>query len=197
MSGSIRIVATEVPAEKHDHLDIILDNQRCLRYRDPRRFGLVLWTTTDPLQHALLKNLGPEPLSEQFDGEYLYRYSRGRRCAVKPFIMDAGVVVGVGNIYACEALFKAKIDPRRAAGRISRGRYRRLAEAIKSVLTQAIANGGTTLRDFTNGNGEPGYFRQQLRVYGQEGEPCSECSTPVSRIVQAQRSTWYCHHCQS
>lgn len=195
MSGSVRIVDPSEPAGKHDHVDIVLGNGKALRFRDPRRFGSLLWAD-DPAKHPLLASLGPEPLDDGFDGDHLWRASRGRRIAVKPFIMDASIVVGVGNIYASEALFAAGIHPRRAAGRVSRERYARLAETIRSVLKRAIRAGGTTLRDFHGGDGAPGYFRQKLDVYGRDGQPCRVCRSDIRVIVLGQRSTFYCLNCQ-
>lgn len=196
MSGSLRIVPSVSPAERHDHVDLVLDNGQALRLRDPRRFGALLWTRDDPLRHPLLVNLGPEPLSPAFDGERLYRLSRGRRAPVKTFIMDGHVVVGLGNIYANEALFRARIHPARAAGKIGRERYALLAEAAKSVLNAAIMAGGTTLRDFVREDGQPGYFRIELQVYGHAGEPCPACGTAIRQMIIGQRSTYYCPHCQ-
>jgi formamidopyrimidine-DNA glycosylase len=196
MSGSLRVLPAGTPAEKHDHLDIVLDSGRCLRLTDPRRFGAALWCTGDIAQHPLLRALGPEPLDKDFTGEYLFARARRRKGAVKQFIMDGKVVVGVGNIYASEALFLAGIHPERAAGRISRDRFDRLAAAIKEVLAASIRAGGTTLRDFVGGDGKPGYFSQQLRVYGRAGQPCESCGTPLRQIVTGQRSTWYCPRCQ-
>jgi formamidopyrimidine-DNA glycosylase len=195
MSGSLRVVAPAAAAGKHDHIDLVLDDGTCLRYHDPRRFGCFLW---QPLgeKHPLLSNLGPEPLTDAFDGELLYRRSRGRKGPVKNFIMDGKVVVGVGNIYANEALFLCGIHPARAAGRISRARYMRLAELIKQVLTSAIDQGGTTLRDFVGGDGHPGYFAQQLYVYGRTGQPCKTCATPLRELRLGQRSSVYCVTCQ-
>ncbi|HFQ92073.1 MAG TPA: bifunctional DNA-formamidopyrimidine glycosylase/DNA-(apurinic or apyrimidinic site) lyase [Chromatiales bacterium] len=197
MSGVLRVIDARVPPGKHDHVDFVMSGGRCLRFTDPRRFGLVLWTRCDPLRHPLLRHLGPEPLRDAFDGAYLFACSRGRRVAVKAFIMDARVVVGVGNIYANEALFAAGIDPRRAAGRISRQRHERLAACVKAILKQAIERGGTTLRDFSDSEGRPGYFAQELMVYGREGAPCKLCGATLRRISQGQRSTWYCPRCQS
>ena len=195
MSGSLRIIDPAEPAGKHDHVDIRVDNGKALRFRDPRRFGSLLWVD-EPAQHPLLRDLGPEPLGAEFDGDHLWRLSRGRRVAVKPFIMNAGVVVGVGNIYASEALFRSGIHPKRAAGRVSRERYALLADAIVSVLERAIRAGGTTLRDFHGGDGEPGYFRQKLDVYGRSGEPCRQCNEEIRAVVLGQRSTFYCVNCQ-
>ncbi len=195
MSGSVRIVDADEPAAKHDHVDIRFVSGKALRFRDPRRFGSLLWAAM-PENHDLLRDLGPEPLLAEFDGEYLWTKSRGRRVTIKQFIMNASVVVGVGNIYASEALFNAGIHPKRAAGRISAERMSILAAAIKSVLDLAIEAGGTTLRDFHGGDGEPGYFKQQLNVYGRVDMPCRVCKTPIRAVVLGQRSTFYCHQCQ-
>ena len=195
MSGSLRIIDQAEPAGKHDHVDIRFTSGKALRFRDPRRFGSLLWADT-AADHQLLRHLGPEPLSKDFDGEHLYRRSRGRRVCVKQFIMDASVVVGVGNIYASEALFMARIHPKRRAGRVAAGRYDRLAGAIRNVLERAIRAGGTTLRDFHGGDGEPGYFSQQLDVYGRAGDPCRACRHPLAVAVIGQRSTYYCKRCQ-
>jgi len=195
MSGSVFIIEHDTPAGVHDHFDIELDSGKSLRFRDPRRFGSLHWTN-DTTEHWLLKKLGPEPLEDAFSGDYLWDRSRGRRVAVKQFIMNAVIVVGVGNIYASEALFLAGIHPRRAAGRISKDRYRRLAKTIKEVLQKAIDAGGTTLRDFYGGDGEAGYFQQELTVYGRDDEPCPRCERPISVFVLGQRSTFYCKDCQ-
>lgn len=195
MSGSLRLVPAGSPPGKHDHVDIALDSGMLLRYHDPRRFGALLWCRAGDV-HPLLASLGPEPLSAEFDGERLYQCSRGRQMAVKPFIMDNAVVVGVGNIYASEALFAAGIDPRREAGRISRARYQRLAEEIRRVLAYAIQRGGTTLRDFVGGDGQPGYFQQELFVYGRAGEPCKVCGRTLSECRLGQRSSVFCRACQ-
>ncbi len=196
MSGSLRVLPPETPLVDHDHVDILFDSGVALRFNDPRRFGSVLWTNADPLTHPLLKRLAPEPLEEAFDGEYLYCASRGRRVAIKQLLMNSHVVVGVGNIYASEALFRARIHPRRAAGRLSREKLGRLARAIKSVLATAIRVGGTTLRDYVGADGNPGYFRQKLYVYERSGKPCRVCRTPIRQINQGQRSTYYCAKCQ-
>ena len=196
MSGSLRIMDCDTAWKKHDHVSIELNNGRCLRLHDPRRFGALLWTSAPVEQHPLLQKLGPEPLGNNFNGPYLYDLSRQRRTPVKLFIMDGTVVVGAGNIYASEALFMAGIDPRRTAGRISLARYEKLATAIRQVLQEAIAQGGTTLRDFVGGQGEPGYFKQYLRVYDRQGEPCRSCQTPIRQIRLGQRSSYYCPHCQ-
>lgn len=196
MSGSLRVVPREKPAQRHDHLDLVLASGRAVRFTDPRRFGSLHHLVGDPEAHPLLRHLGPEPLGDVFGGEYLRRVGRGRRAPVKAFVMDSRVVVGVGNIYAAEALFRAGIHPARPAGRISLTRYRRLAEAIRGVLAEAIEAGGTTLRDFTGGDGNPGYFRQQLDVYGRAGEPCRRCATPLRTRRLAQRATVFCPRCQ-
>jgi formamidopyrimidine-DNA glycosylase len=195
MSGSLRVVDSNQAPGRHDHIDIVLQTGACLRYHDPRRFGCFLWLGPGA-QHPLLRHLGPEPLSAEFDGDRLYRLSRGRKAPVKSFIMDAKVVVGVGNIYANEALFLSGIRPDRAAGRISPVRYALLSDTIKQVLTSAIAQGGTTLRDFVGGNGKPGYFAQQLYVYGRGGEKCKRCGGQLRELRQAQRTTVFCMTCQ-
>nr|WP_297459677.1 bifunctional DNA-formamidopyrimidine glycosylase/DNA-(apurinic or apyrimidinic site) lyase [uncultured Halomonas sp.] len=197
MSGSLRIARIGDLPKKHDHVDVVLDSGAILRYHDPRRFGFVDWLQGSVFEDARLTRLGPEPLSPDFDGERLYVLSRGRRLAVKPFLMDNAVVVGVGNIYASEALYLAGIDPRRAAGRISRERYERLAAAVREVLAAAIAQGGTTLRDFVSGTGEPGYFAQRLNVYGRAGQACRRCGGELRLITLGQRASVYCAHCQT
>lgn len=196
MSGSLRICNAGDAPRKHDHIDIVLESGKCIRFNDPRRFGV--FTTWDhPAEdHALLSKLGPEPLSNDFNGEYLWDQSRGRKAAVKNFIMDGKIVVGVGNIYASEALFMAGIHPLRAAGRISAVRYEALAQAIRDVLSRAIRHGGTTLRDFLNSDGNPGYFAQELLVYEREGQSCFQCKSIVKRKVIGQRSSYYCPQCQ-
>ncbi len=195
MSGSLRVLSERLAPAKHDHIDLTFDNGATLRYNDPRRFGSFQWfprgSALKPLDH-----LGPEPLSEAFDGARLHAMSRGRRQAVKPFIMDAGIVVGVGNIYATEALFLAGIRPDRAAGRVSRARYDALSDAIKQVLTNAITQGGTTLRDFVGGDGQPGYFAQELLAYGRAGEPCVRCGGDLRGKVIGQRASVFCIACQ-
>lgn len=195
MSGSVRIADPLEPAGRHDHVDIEAGNGKALRFRDPRRFGSLLWTP-DANTHPLLKDLGPEPLGDHFDGAYLHRAARGRRVAVKSFIMNSRVVAGVGNIYASEALFGAGIHPRRRADRISLQRMGVLAQSIRDVLNRAISAGGTTLRDFHGGSGEPGYFGQELSVYGREGLGCVICRHPLTAMVLGQRSTFYCKRCQ-
>lgn len=195
MSGNLRLVPVGTPAAKHEHVDIELESGLALRYTDPRRFGALLWSD-DPLNHELLLKLGPEPLTDLFDGERLYQLSRGRSMAVKPFIMDNAVVVGVGNIYATEALFAAGIDPRRAAGSISRARYMALALEIKRILAHAIERGGTTLRDFIGGDGQPGYFQQELFAYGRGGQFCKVCGSTLREVKLGQRASVYCPRCQ-
>ena len=195
MSGSLRLVDVDAPPARHDHIDVLLDDGACLRYHDPRRFGCFLWLAAGE-NHPLLAHLGPEPLSLQFDGDVLYQRSRGRKSAVKNFIMDGKVVVGVGNIYANEALFISGIRPDRAAGRISAVRYQRLAQNIKQVLTSAIDQGGTTLRDFVGGDGSPGYFAQRLLVYGRAGQPCKCCDAALRELRLGQRSSVFCATCQ-
>lgn len=197
MSGHMRVLTSPMPPPgKHDHFDIVLENGHCIRYSDPRKFGALLWTTRNPQSHPLLATLGPEPLEPGFCGEFLWRQARGRRVAIKIFLMNARIVVGVGNIYASEALFRAGLNPRRAAGRISRADMEKLADAVRAVLAEAVALGGTTLRDFHNGRGEPGYFSQELRVYDRAGLPCGTCGTAIRQITQGQRSTYFCPSCQ-
>ncbi len=196
MSGSLGLVPVDSPAGKHDHVDIELANGYCLRLTDPRRFGALLWTRDDPLQHPLLKDLGPEPLGSEFDGTYLFRRARGRKVAVKAFLMDSHTVAGVGNIYANESLFLAGIHPARAAGRIGLARYERLATCVQQVLEESLTQGGTTLRDFVNGDGQPGYFSLYLRVYGKGGQTCPLCKATLKEVRQGQRGTVYCPRCQ-
>lgn len=197
MSGSLRIARVGDLPRKHDHVDIIVEDGSVLRYHDPRRFGFVDWLQGGIDSDSRFRRLGPEPLSPDFTGDRLYTLSRGKRLAVKPFLMDNAVVVGVGNIYATEALYMAGIDPRRAAGRISRERYLRLAEAVREVLAAAITQGGTTLRDFVSGTGEPGYFAQRLNVYGRAGQACRRCGDELRLITLGQRASVYCAHCQT
>ncbi len=194
MSGSLRIMPADAPALFHDHVDIVFENGQCLRYNDPRRFGSFHWLESD--DHPLLNHLGPEPLSDAFDGAYLRAKSAGKKVAVKQFLMDGKIVVGVGNIYANEALFLAGVRPDRAAGRISEARYQRLATEIKRILAGAIAQGGTTLRDFVGSDGQPGYFAQQLRVYGRGGQDCRVCANKLREIRQNNRATVFCPKCQ-
>lgn len=196
MSGSLRILKSAEAPGKHDHVDIVFKGSVILRYTDPRRFGCVLWTEDEPQAHDLLSSLGPEPLSDQFDKQMLFAKSRGRSVPIKSFIMDSKVVVGVGNIYANEALFRAGIRPLQPAGKISQLRYAKLVDAIKSVLHEAITQGGTTLRDFVGGDGKPGYFAQQLDVYGRAGQACNRCGRALKELRLAQRATVYCAACQ-
>jgi formamidopyrimidine-DNA glycosylase len=196
MSGSLRILPATVAADKHDHLDLVFDGTLVLRYRDPRRFGAWLWQTAGTTLPQLRK-LGPEPLDEGFTVDHFVAAVRARRKPIKNLLMDQGVVVGVGNIYACEALFAAGIHPNRTGDRISRSRLVGLLEAIRSVLKKAIDAGGTTLKDFTASDGSPGYFAQQLMVYGRDGHPCPRCSSRIARITLAGRSTFYCPGCQT
>jgi formamidopyrimidine-DNA glycosylase len=196
MSGSLRVTDPALPPKKHDHLDLVLASGLALRFHDPRRFGCWLWTEDDPCAHPLLAELGPEPLEAGFGGAHLHGRSRGRSVAVKAFIMDSHVVVGVGNIYANEALFRAGIAPHRPAGRVSADRYEKLADAIRAVLAASIEQGGTTLRDFVNEAGNPGYFRQTLQVYDRAGEPCLRCGAAIKRVRLGQRATYWCPRCQ-
>lgn len=208
MSGSLRILSAPSmsgvspqlccdPPAKHDHFDLLLEGGCLMRLRDPRRFGAVLWHEGDVNAHPLLARLGPEPVySDEFNADYLFDASRGRNVSIKQFIMDSHVVVGVGNIYASEALFGAKIRPQLAAGKLSRPRCEKLVASIRRTLNDAILAGGSTLRDFTNASGNPGYFQQQHWVYGRAGEPCRNCGAPVRQIKQGQRSTFYCENCQ-
>ena len=196
MSGSLRLVTNQEPRRKHDHFEWFFQSGAIMRFHDPRRFGSVLWVNHPTQQHRLLRELGPEPLSSKFDADYLHGKSKSRKQAVKVYIMNSKIVVGVGNIYASEALFLAGIHPARHAGRISKQRYARLVDCIKKTLNRAIKSGGTTLRDFVNSAGEPGYFRQKLYVYERVGQPCVNCKTPIKRIVQGQRASYYCPHCQ-
>ncbi len=196
MSGRIQVVDAGTPLRKHDHIDLHLDSGRIVRFHDPRRFGaLLLWPAAEA-RHALLADLGPEPFAAPFDGAYLFACSRGRRTAVKSFVMDSRTVVGAGNIYASAALFHAGFRPTRAAGRLTRADCERLAGAIRAVLAAAVEQGGTTLRDFAGAQGESGYFQQVLSVYGRDGAPCRRCATPIRRVVVGQRSSFYCPRCQ-
>lgn len=197
MSGSLRLAQADEPPGKHAHVDIVFDSGTALRFTDPRKFGSVHWQPADAGEHPLLQGLGPEPLGNEFSGALLYRKSRGRKTAVKHLIMDSRTVAGVGNIYACEALFLAGIHPARACGRISAQRYQKLAETIRSVLGEAIRAGGTSLRNFTGGDGKPGYFKQELNVYGRGDEDCLRCSARLREIRLGQRSTVFCPSCQT
>lgn len=196
MSGKLRVIDTNTPLHKHDHIDIVLDTGACLRFNDPRRFGACLWQPAGQLENTLLNHLGPEPLSDDFDQQRLFQLSRGKSVAVKNFIMDNKVVVGVGNIYANEALFFTGIDPRKAAGKVSKKKYQQLTEQIKIVLAKAIQQGGTTLKDFAQADGKPGYFAQELQVYGRKGNKCNQCSTLIESVTIGQRNSFYCPTCQ-
>jgi formamidopyrimidine-DNA glycosylase len=196
MSGSLRLVKPGAPLKTHDHWDLALNSGWLLRFHDPRRFGSLHFTAGDPQKHPLLKRLAPEPLSDAFDAEYLYRATRKRSVAIKQLIMNSQLVVGVGNIYASEALFRAKISPRRAARRMTKAEAARLLRAIKSVLAAAVKIGGTTLRDYVNADGEPGYFKQKLFVYERGGMACRICKTTIKQFTQGQRSTYWCAVCQ-
>ncbi|MAS10262.1 bifunctional DNA-formamidopyrimidine glycosylase/DNA-(apurinic or apyrimidinic site) lyase [Salinisphaera sp.] len=196
MSGRLRIVPADTPVATHDHLDIVLENDWAIRFNDTRRFGSVFWLEGAPETFSLLAHLGPEPLGDAFDGDWLYARSRGKRASVKTFIMDSATVVGVGNIYACEALHAARIHPRRPAGRVGRARYRALAEAIRRVLADAIVAGGTTLRNYIGVDGDTGYFQLRLAAYGKAGQACPRGCGPIRREVIGQRSTFFCPVCQ-
>jgi formamidopyrimidine-DNA glycosylase len=196
MSGSLRIVDNGQAFGKHDHIDLVFYNEKALRLTDPRRFGAVLWLGKSPFRHFLLNKLGPEPFSEKFNGSYLYECSRNRKLSVKQFIMDQQIVAGIGNIYANEALFFCGIRPTRRAGNISKKRYHDLTESLKTILEKAIKQGGTTLKDFVGSDGKPGYFSQQLQVYGKAGLPCPSCNTTLKEIKISNRSTIFCQNCQ-
>ncbi|MHB8345817.1 MAG: bifunctional DNA-formamidopyrimidine glycosylase/DNA-(apurinic or apyrimidinic site) lyase [Acidiferrobacterales bacterium] len=197
MSGSLRIVACTTPAERYDHVDFVLSGGKCLRLRDPRRFGAVLWTHASPASHVLLRDIGPEPLEDGFSGTYLYARTRRRKIAARDLLLNTRIVAGIGNIYANEALFGAGIRPGRRAGRLSRAECDRLVGTIRTTLTDAIDAGGTTLRDFRNADGRPGYFQTVLAVYGQAGKPCPRCATPIRALRCGQRRAFFCPHCQS
>lgn len=196
MSGNLRVVAADSPRVAHDHFDLELDSGCALRFNDPRRFGSLLYTRGDPRAHPLLAELAPEPLAREFDAPYLWRITRGRRVAVKQLLMNSRLVVGVGNIYASEALFRARIRPRRQARSLTRSESARLVRAVRAVLRSAIRAGGTTLRDYLRTDGSPGYFRQRLFVYERAGLPCRRCGARVRATTQGQRSTYYCPACQ-
>ena len=196
MSGNLRVVPAHAPRRTHDHYDLVLDSGKALRFNDPRRFGSLIYTRGDPLAHPLLARLAPEPFDAAFDPAYLYRITRRRRVAIKQLLMNSQLVVGVGNIYASEALFRARIAPRRQARSLTQAEAARLVSAVRAVLAQAIRSGGTTLRDYLGADGAPGYFRQRLYVYERAGKPCRRCGTAVRAITQGQRSTYYCPHCQ-
>ncbi|EDZ1002706.1 bifunctional DNA-formamidopyrimidine glycosylase/DNA-(apurinic or apyrimidinic site) lyase [Salmonella enterica subsp. enterica serovar Montevideo] len=195
MSGSLRILSEALPAEKHDHVDLVMSNGKILRYTDPRRFGTWLWTK-ELEGHNVLAHLGPEPLSDEFNGEYLQQKCAKKKMAIKPWLMDNKLVVGVGNIYASESLFAAGIHPDRLASSLSTEECDLLARVIKAVLLRSIEQGGTTLKDFLQSDGKPGYFAQELQVYGRKGEPCRVCGTPIVATKHAQRATFYCRYCQ-
>lgn len=196
MSGSLRILPSTEAVEKHDHFELQFKDGICLRLRDPRRFGCVLWTKDDPNEHKLISHLGPEPLDKTFNSQLLFEKSRKRKTSIKQFIMDAKIVVGVGNIYASESLFLAGIHPKRLAGKITKQHSQDLTKAIKKILKQAIKQGGTTLKDFHSSEGKPGYFQQKLKVYDRKDKACVTCKKPVKCITLGQRSTFYCSHCQ-
>jgi formamidopyrimidine-DNA glycosylase len=196
MSGRLTVVPENLPPKTHDHVDLQMENHTALRFTDPRRFGAMLWLKTPAESHALLEGLGLEPLDEGFSGKALFDRSRGRKVAIKQFLMNARILTGVGNIYASEALFAARIHPLREAGRISLARYERLAAAIRATLERALAAGGTTLRDFASADGKPGYFQNESGVYGREGKPCKVCGGRIRALRQGQRSTFYCPKCQ-
>lgn len=197
MSGSFSVVAAASSPGAHDHYDLVLQGGTAVRYTDPRKFGCLLWGGADPMRHKLLARLGPEPLGADFGGTWLKEHSRSRRLAVKPFLMMPSIVVGVGNIYASEALFRAGIHPRRAAGRIALRRYRSLAAAVREVLREAIEAGGTTLRDFADSRGRPGYFAQKLDAYGRAGQDCRRCGATIRKQIIGQRASYYCPACQT
>ena len=196
MSGKFRILSKNLPAQAHDHFDIEFANKKILRFTDPRRFGACLWTELDPLLHPLLKNLGPEPLTSDFSGKHLWLCAQKRKIPIKAFIMDSKIVAGVGNIYAAEALFAARIHPSTPVNIIAENQFQQLAKEIKDVLKQAIKRGGTTLKDFLNSDGEPGYFENQLKVYGREGLPCKRCNSLLKTLAIGQRASVFCEQCQ-
>ncbi len=196
MTGHLRVDASSSERRKHDHVEIIFTDGSALRYNDPRRFGSLLWTDADPLRHVRLVGLGPEPFSPEFSAAYLFELSRKRKVAVKQFLMNAQVVVGVGNIYANEALFQARIAPNKPVGEVSKAAFGRLVDAVTAILGRAIDAGGTTIRDFLNSEGLPGYFTQELCVYGRAGQSCIVCETHIRHLKLGQRSTYYCPTCQ-
>jgi formamidopyrimidine-DNA glycosylase len=196
MTGSLRVFTQPPPRETHDHVDVEFANGVVLRYRDPRRFGAMLWSPGAAGEHRLLARLGVEPFAPEFDGDYLFRTTRGRRAAIKLALMDSHIVVGVGNIYANESLFRAGIRPDRAAHRVGRARLARLAMSVRDTLAEAIAKGGSTLRDYVDSRGEPGYFQLEYYVYGRDGEPCRICGTPIRLRRLGARATYYCVRCQ-
>jgi formamidopyrimidine-DNA glycosylase len=196
MSGRLWMVTPEIAPAKHDHFDLVMTNGHIVRYRDPRRFGLVLWQRGDPLAHRLLRDIGPEPFGDAFDAHWLYRETRGRSGAIKNAIMDSHLVAGVGNIYASEALFRARINPKLPARRLGPARCATLVETVRATLTDAIAAGGSSLRDYVNSKGEAGYFQNNFAVYDRAGRPCLNCGTPIRTLVLGQRATYYCPRCQ-
>lgn len=196
MSGSLRVVQRDTPPGKHDHFDLVLASGTSVRLNDPRRFGAVLWVTGDPQRHPLLSGLAPEPLGPEFDAEWLYRRTRGRSAAIKTVLMDSRIVVGVGNIYASEALFHAGINPKTPAGKMSRARCGKLVEAIRGTLGAAIEAGGSSLRDYVGVEGRPGQFQSGHFVYGRQDESCRVCGSAIKLFRQGQRATFYCPRCQ-
>jgi formamidopyrimidine-DNA glycosylase len=197
MSGSLRLRDSAAPLLKHDHYALLIGTDKELRFHDPRRFGSLHYTREDPAEHRLLRSLAPEPFDAAFDAAYLWRITRGRRAAIKQVIMNGRLVTGVGNIYASEALFRARINPRRAARRLTQKDIRRLVSAVRTTLQAAIRAGGTSLRDYVDTDGDPGAFRQKLYVYERDGKPCRVCRTPVRKITQGQRSSYFCPQCQT
>jgi formamidopyrimidine-DNA glycosylase len=196
MSGRLSIVTSADAPAKHDHFDLVFNNGQIMRLRDPRRFGAVLWQKGQDTTHPLIASLGPEPLESDFNGSYLHRHIQSRSAPIKTTIMDSHLVVGVGNIYASESLFRARINPMLSANKLSKAKCEKLAEEIKSTLADAIKAGGSSLRDFFGADGSPGYFQQEYFVYGRTDQPCKVCHTPIKQIKQAQRSTFYCPYCQ-
>ena len=196
MSGSLCLLDVDRTLQPHDHIDVILDDGRRMRYNDPRRFGCWLWIGSDPARHRLIAHLGPEPLEPEFNGRWLRARLRARTAPIKNLLMDSRIVAGVGNIYASEALFMAGIDPRRAGGRIALRRLDRLVSAIRQVLSTAVADGGTTLRDYVRTDGSTGAYAGRLSVYGRDGEPCPRCAAPIAKVILGQRTTWFCRRCQ-
>ncbi len=196
MSGSLRVLPASTPPRQHEHFDMQLDDGMMLRFRDPRRFGAILWWEGDIQEHPLLRKLGPEPLNDAFNSQFLYEKTRGRSVSIKEALMNQHIVVGVGNIYANEALFHAGISPLAAAGSLNMTQYERLVDAVRITLQRAIEAGGSSLRDFTDCEGSPGYFQQQYWVYGRAGQPCRQCERLVSKTRLGQRSTFFCAQCQ-
>ena len=196
MSGRLWLADPAIPPQKHDHLDLVLANGTIVRLRDPRRFGLVLWQSGNPLRHPLLAHIGPEPLSDEFDGAVLHRATRGRSTAIKQLLMNSRVVAGVGNIYANEALFRARINPKLAARRLTHARCAQLVASLRDTLTEAIEAGGSSLRDYVGGDGMAGNFQNAFLVYGRGGEPCVRCGATIRELRQGQRSTFRCPACQ-